>query len=1490
MTRMWKGRRILSLVLALAMIVTMLPSMALPIYSEDVTDQTETSVDTTEASADTPNYGALVGATAQFNIAAYLSFAVDNDPATFNDDFYEGEWATHENYLYYDPDAGQCDFDADLTLVITDWYANPTTFGLWFKVEAASGHTLPEMLVENPWIFHNWYDIYAEEDWEEISYDALVITVPDGVYDPATGITVTGDLPDNASISVTIPEIDGAVLPNVFDIKVLVPNAEGELVGWQPIDEGKTVTISIPVEGDVATVTHFVDYDFAVKNTPNIEYLSLEGATAEELALFEEAIAASDREGYVAVEIIEKEIENGVVTFAASSFSAYIADGTDTQHKAIWVNNNYSETESVSVGVGNPFTGQEGMLSCVSAGVVYVDEDGSEITGGDQLVRVQTLWDGAAEGNYILGYLYASNCKVDMHYSIDGGETWTDMDAKADIGNPGTGRQPVARGDIPSDAFNAFDIGLEIWVVLTDKSSSPTKYIFLRMTKVNTPDAGSVKFIDNNGNQWGNIVDNVLDTSENGTKGGALPNPTDSSNNQGATFTKPGYSYDGWKVIAITENVPGRGWVLGNVYEEYPAFRHGHVTLEPQWTPASYTITYDPGEGTMPDSYATAYTIESIVDLPIPTRDGYTFTGWTPNDIGNWGTTEIPRGSSVQGKYGSDNDAPKVTLTAGWSENSGIAYTVRHIYEGLPGQEDEVYEEILYGKTNDPAVATARQTVGFTAKSFETPKIAGDESTVVEIEYARNEYLVTWNTNGGAPAIEPVSYKYGETITVPTETNNLQKEGYDFAGWNGYTQGMTMPDNPVTFTALWSTEVYTITFYDSDGTTKLYTSQFAYNATVNLPTPIKTGNTFTGWYDSDGYAVVSAFDMPAKDIDLYATWEVNQYTITFDSNGGVAVSPVTCNYGAILTGFAVPTREGHTFDGWAIVADNTTTIITDKEGNISLPDGSTQYAMPATNITLVAQWTINSYTITFVNENGEVLQSSKWEYGTTPSYTGETPAKAATAQYSYTFAGWTPAISAVTGEATYTATYTATVNEYTITFKNEDGTVLQSGKVAYGEMPVYNGETPTKAATAQYTYTFAGWTPEIVSVVGEAVYTAIFKPEERSYTITWVNYDGTVLEEDEDVLYGKTPTYDGNTPVKAGNAQYSYTFNGWTTAISPVTGNATYTAAYTETVNKYTITFVDEDGTTVLQSSQWEYGAMPSCSGTPTKAATAQYTYTFAGWDKEIVAVTGEAIYKATYTATVNTYTVIWKNWDGTVLETDENVPYGATPSHDGETPVKAADEQYTYTFTGWHPVLAGVTGDATYTALYDYEANEYTITYNLDGGVVVGENPTTYTVESDAITLINPTKEGFNFVGWTGTGLSGATMDVTIPAGSTGDRSYTATWERALTTLTIKVEGCDTQLDAKQSFIFTVTSNTTGENVEVDVAVVGNGHVCISGLVIGNSYTITMQTSWSWRYEVVTGSSVTMWLKDGETIVFTVQRNNSQWLDWFGGLFSNGN
>lgn len=136
----------------------------------------------------------------------------------------------------------------------------------------------------------------------------------------------------------------------------------------------------------------------------------------------------------------------------------------------------------------------------------------------------------------------------------------------------------------------------------------------------------------------------------------------------------------------------------------------------------------------------------------------------------------------------------------------------------------------------------------------------------------------------------------------------------------------------------------------------------------------------------------------------------------------------------------------------------------------------------------------------------------------------------------------------------------------------------------------------------------------------------------------------------------------------------------------------------------HTITWLDDDDTVLKETKVFD-GQIPTYDGTPTKASTAQYKYTFTGWSPEVVSATQDATYKATYSQASSEYTITWKNADGTILETDENVKYGETPTYDGDTPADCASGTTKYkTFTSWTPSIEDVTGDATYTAVFETE------------------------------------------------------------------------------------------------------------------------------------------------------------------------------------------
>ena len=348
------------------------------------------------------------------------------------------------------------------------------------------------------------------------------------------------------------------------------------------------------------------------------------------------------------------------------------------------------------------------------------------------------------------------------------------------------------------------------------------------------------------------------------------------------------------------------------------------------------------------------------------------------------------------------------------------------------------------------------------------------------------------------------------------------------------------------------------------------------------------------------------------------------------------------------------------------------------------------------NTVIDAVYQIKKFGVTFLNGSVE-LQTSDVAYGEMPKYTGDTPIKTATAQYTYSFKGWTPELVKVTEKANYTAVFDSVVNKYVVTFVNA-GETLQTDSLLYGEVPKYKGNSsPAKASTEQYDYTFKGWSPTITSVAGATTYTAVFDSTLRKYAITFKN--GTTTLQTSSVAYGTKPSYTGSTPTKSSTDKYAYTFKGWNPSVETVTGTATYTAVFDSTLRKFAITF--KNGTTTLQTSDVTYGIKPSYTGsTPTKTSTDKYSYTFKGWNPTITSVTGAATYTAVFDSTLRKYTITFKNGTTTLQRSD--VAYGTKPSYTGNTPTKKATNKYTYKFKGWNPAIAAVTKAATYQAVFD--------------------------------------------------------------------------------------------------------------------------------------------------------------------------------------------
>jgi len=632
-------------------------------------------------------------------------------------------------------------------------------------------------------------------------------------------------------------------------------------------------------------------------------------------------------------------------------------------------------------------------------------------------------------------------------------------------------------------------------------------------------------------------------------------------------------------------------------------------------------------------------------------------------------------------------------------------------------------------------------------------------------------YTVIYNVDGNETT-EKVQYN-----NCAIKPENPTKEGYTFLYWelDGEEYDFSLPMiKDIELVAVWQINTYDITFItneDSFGNFNKTTINVEYGSDIIvsgnqiiiggetiIANPTSSDAQFT--YTFEGWENVPENNKVVGNATITGNFiqTVNEYTVTWNVDG--TITEETYEYGATPkytgeTGKAADVQYTYTFAGW----DNEIEAVT----------GNATYTAKYTS-------TVNSYKVTW-NVDGTITEET-YEYGATPKYKGET-GKAADAQYTYTFAGWDNEITDVTGNVTYTATYSKTVNQYKVRFENYDGTLLQEKTLDYGTIPTYTGEVPIKPKDNTYTYEFNNiWDKELIAVNGDITYTAAFTPIFIEYTVIFENYDGTVLNTKTKYHYGEKVEVPAD-PSKAADAQYTYTFADWNKAVEDVTGDVTYTATYSKTVNSYIVRFENYDGT-LLQQKTLDYGTMPTYTfEEPVKAADVQYTYTFAGWDKEIVSVTGNVTYKAIYNNTINSYKVTFLNYDGKLLE-EKDVNYGIIPEYTGETPIKPADNVYTYAFVGWDLELEEVSGEITYTAVFVPTNIDYTIIFVNEDGTEISKK--TYHYDEEIEVPEDPTKAAdaqytYTFTGWDkeidkvkGNTTYTATYSTTV-------NQYTVTW-----------------------------------------------------------------------------------------------------------------
>ena len=469
---------------------------------------------------------------------------------------------------------------------------------------------------------------------------------------------------------------------------------------------------------------------------------------------------------------------------------------------------------------------------------------------------------------------------------------------------------------------------------------------------------------------------------------------------------------------------------------------------------------------------------------------------------------------------------------------------------------------------------------------------------------------------GGNSEDIQIIVKTGSEFTAPASDGLNRPDGDtdNYFMWldgngNSYEPGGSVPADVTELTVQWTAPIYAVTLNTNGGTINNgNVTEYIYGVGATLPTAddmTYTGHTFKGWYDNEGLTgdpvtAIGGTEMGNK--EYWAKWEINQYTITLDTDGGSEVAPITQDYGTAITAPADPTREGYTFTGW---------------------DTAIPATMPAHNMTITAQWTVNQYTITYDLDGGTAEGNPDTYTVETDAFTLKNPTRPG-----YTFTGWSG--TGLTGEDNLTVTipkgstgnrsYTAhwSLNTYSITYDLNGGTASGNPTSYTVESATITLNQPTKTG-----YTFTGWSG--TDLTGEDNLTVTIpagSTGDRSYTAHWslntysITYDldGGTASGNPDFYTVESSTITLNPPTRTG-----YTFIGWSgtdlsgsdnlTVTIPTgsIGNRSYTAHWS--LNTYSITYDLDGGTAFGNPDSYTVESAAITLNEPTKAG-----YVFTGW------------------------------------------------------------------------------------------------------------------------------------------------------------------------------------------------------------------------------------------------------------------------------------
>ena len=838
-------------------------------------------------------------------------------------------------------------------------------------------------------------------------------------------------------------------------------------------------------------------------------------------------------------------------------------------------------------------------------------------------------------------------------------------------------------------------------------------------------------------------------------------------------YTKLGYELIGWKT---NKNIAfGTGVV--SIAELAVADKNQSDTtiyITAQWKACEYEVTFDVNGGDALASNVKAVTFDSAYgELPAPTYIGYTFLGWF-DEAGNEVTAETVY------KIAGDS-----TLTAQWKAKTNITYKVQHLLLNASG--DKVYKaHATYsakGTTGKLTEAVALTNIeGYTALPFEQAIVNGDGSTVVKIYYARNNYTLTYDLDGGefTDGTETVqTVQYMKKITAPADP---VKEGYKFLGWNQEIPG-TMPAEDVTITAQWEQITFTVTLNPTaDGKVDPATVTVTYNMAIGeLPVPTwaksTTKATFLGWFDAEGNEVTAE--------TIYTVLGDSTFTAKWLVHPGSSSTNVTKEL------FTIQCTEVHEHSWLCNWFGSHVTLVKDSvKWNEELGRWEAQAKISSSMLS-----NINS-TQTKKNYFGGI-----YHYYDVSNYVFDL-------YYDPNFTGLNSQSKEVTGMWLPVKEYVVDVYCYTEPAAPSDATVQKLSKVIWmrDAANTKNNLKPTKLYADTYTvgemYSKDGKFYVDLTITDLTPYIADFtKKFGEGYAIgSW-----TTNNTAEDFKF--TLVYSGKVTDTYG---YKQDGTGW--VVDHINTTEKNNGRSLWLVKSYTVTYTDggvgvfADETYTVEAATETAKDKFSATATPAFTGSTERTgYTFAGWTPALAkTVTADVTYTAGWTA--NEYTLNLDAGEGKVDPASVTVTYNEKI---GELPVPTRTG---YTFLGWVDADGNsVTAETVYTVAGDYTvyAQWEAIIYNIT--VIANEGGKVEVKDTAIINEIVPVTITAN------TGYRVKSVSMTY--GSTTNSGFTAETKR------FKMPAADVTIVVEfEQIIYNITVDTNvGGKVDVkDTAVYG--------------------------------------------------------------------